>query len=54
MVPFEANSKYVGADYFKDLARCEEGKFIRNQAGIGIVESMENMRGPSFDPDLVN
>lgn len=54
VVPFEANSKYVGADYFKDLARSEEGKFIRNQAGIGIVESMENMRGPSFDPDLVN
>ena len=54
VVPFEANSKYVGADYFKDLARSKEGKFIRNQAGIGIVESMENMRGPSFDPDLVN
>lgn len=54
VVPFEANSKYVGADYFKDLARNEEGSFIRNLEGIGIVESMENMRGPSCDPDLIH
>ena len=54
VVPFEANSKYVGADYFKDLARSEEGSFIRNLEGIGIVESMENMRGPSCDPDLIH
>lgn len=54
VVPFEANIKYVGADYFKDLARTEQGIFKRNQTGIGIVNSMENMRGPNFDPDLVN
>lgn len=54
VVPFEANSKYVGADYFKDLARTEEGIFKRNQTEIGIVESMESMRGSNFDPDLVH
>jgi hypothetical protein len=54
VVPFEANSKYVGADYFKDLARSEEGLFIRNLEGTGIVESMENMRGPSCNPDLIH
>jgi hypothetical protein len=54
VVPFEANSKYVGADYFKDLALSEEGLYIRNQEGIGIVESMDNMRGPAFEVDLVH
>lgn len=54
VVPFEANSNYIGADYFKDLARSEEGQFTRNLEGIGIVESMDNMRGPAFNADLVH
>ena len=53
VVPFEANSKYVGADYFKDLARTKEGYFKRNSPGIGIVKSMDSMRGPGFDPGVV-
>lgn len=54
VVPFEANSKYVGTDYFKDLARTREGSFKRNSPGIGIVESMDNMRGPEFNPGRVH
>jgi len=54
VVPFEANSKYVGADYFKDLARTKEGYFKRNAPGIGIVETMDNMRGPVFNPGEVH
>ena len=54
VVPLEANSKYIGANFFEELARTEQGEFKRNQPGIGIVESMENMRGPQFDPDLVD
>jgi len=54
VVPFEANSKYVGADYFKDLARSSDGVFKRNPVGIGIVDSLDNMCGPDFDPDLVS
>ena len=54
VVPFEANSRYIGADYFKDLARTEAGQFKRNAPGVGIVEAMETMRGPNFDPDLVD
>ena len=53
VVPFEARSRYVGADYFKDLARARDGTFKRNAPGAGIVESMEHMRGPHFDPDQV-
>ena len=54
VVPFEANSNYIGADYFQDLARTEEGAFKRNAPGAGIVETMETMRGPNFDPDQVD
>jgi uncharacterized membrane protein len=54
VVPFEANSNYVGVDYFKDLARSEEGIFIRNSQGVGIVESMDNMHGPAFEAELVH
>jgi hypothetical protein len=53
VVPFEASSRYVGADYFKDLARAGDGTFKRNAPGAGIVDSMESMRGPHFDPDPV-
>jgi uncharacterized membrane protein len=54
VVPFEANSKYVGSEYFKDLARSEEGTFVRNLQGVGIVDSMDNMRGPEFEAELVH
>ena len=54
VVPFEANSKSVGADYFAELARAEDGSFKRNHPGIGIVETMESMRGPTCDPDKVD
>jgi len=54
VVPFEANSNYIGADYFQELARTEEGAFKRNAPGAGIVETMETMRGPQFDPDRVD
>jgi xanthosine utilization system XapX-like protein len=53
VVPFESNSNYIGADYFKNLAREEGGAFKRNAEGIGIVESLEILRGPHFDPDRV-
>lgn len=54
VVPFEANSKYIGSNYFQDLARTEGGGFKRNAPGIGIVETMETMRGPHFNPDEVH
>ena len=54
VVPFEANSNYIGSDYFQDLARTEAGAFKRNAPGAGIVQTMETMRGPNFDPDKID
>jgi hypothetical protein len=54
VVPFEANSKYVGVDYMRDLARATDGSFRRNLPGIGLVENVEVLRGPHFDPGRVD
>jgi hypothetical protein len=54
VVPFEAHTGYIGAGYMESLARESDGTFKRNKPGIGIVETMEALRGPHFDPALVN
>ncbi len=54
VVPFEAHSGYIGADYFKDLARSSDGSFRRDAPDIGIVASMADLRGPYFDPNDVD
>jgi hypothetical protein len=53
VVPFEARTKYIGAEYMANLARDSEGSFKRNQPNIGIVESFDSLRGPTFDPARV-
>lgn len=54
VVPFEAHTGYVGADYAQDLATTSKGHFRRNRPGIGILEDMESLRGPNFDPDRLH
>ncbi len=54
VVPFEAHTKYIGADYAQTLARDSDGAFKRNQPDIGIVESLDTLHGPNFDPAHLN
>ncbi len=54
VVPFEARTKYVGADYVEQLAAVRGGTFRRNPPDVGILESLDALRGPSFDPALVH
>ncbi|HEY7620337.1 MAG TPA: hypothetical protein VH834_11220 [Solirubrobacteraceae bacterium] len=54
VVPFEARSKYVGADYVEQLAKLRGGTFRRNPPDIGILASLDNLQGPSFDPARVH
>ncbi len=54
VVPFEARSKYVGADYVQQLAELEGGTFARNPPDVGILESLDALSGPTFDPAQVN
>jgi len=54
VVPFEARSKYVGADYVQQLAQLRGGTFRRNPPDVGILASLDALDGPDFDARLVN
>jgi hypothetical protein len=54
VAPYEAHTKHIGAEFMQTLARESDGTFKRNKPGIGIVETMNALRGPTFDPDRVD
>jgi hypothetical protein len=54
VVPFEARSRYVGADYVEQLAEVRGGSFRRNPPDVGILASLDALRGPTFDPGRVH
>ena len=54
VVPFEARSRYVGADYVEQLAKVRGGTFRRNPPDVGILASLDSLGGPSFDPGRVH
>ncbi len=54
VVPFEARTKYVGADYVEQLAALRGGTFRRNLPDIGILASLDALAGPTFDPARVH
>jgi hypothetical protein len=54
VVPFEARSRYVGADYVEQLAKLRGGTFRRNPPDVGILASLDSLDGPSFDAGRVH
>src|SRR3954462_14657407 len=54
VVPFEARSRYVGADYVEQLAHVRGGTFRRNPPDVGILASLDALAGPTFDPARVH
>ena len=54
VVPFEARSRYVGADYVEQLAHVRGGTFRRNPPDVGILASLDSLEGPEFAPNLVH
>jgi hypothetical protein len=54
VVPFEARSRYVGADYVEQLARVRGGSYRRNPPDVGILASLDSLDGPSFDAGRVH
>jgi hypothetical protein len=54
VVPFEARSRYVGADYVEQLARVRGGTFRRNPPDVGILASLDSLEGPTFDASRVH
>jgi hypothetical protein len=54
VVPFEARSRYVGADYVEQLAKLRGGTFRRNPPDVGILASLDSLDGPTFDAARVH
>ena len=54
VVPFEARSRYVGADYVEQLAQVRGGTFRRNPPDVGILASLDGLNGPTFDAGRVH
>ena len=54
VVPFEARTRYVGADYVEQLAHVRGGTFRRNPPDVGIIASLDSLAGPAFAPDRVH
>ena len=54
VVPFEARSRYVGADYVEQLAEVKGGTFRRNPPDVGILASLDSLDGPDFDASRVH
>jgi hypothetical protein len=54
VVPFEARTRYVGADYVEQLAKLRGGTFRRNPPDVGILASLDGLDGPEFDAGRVH
>jgi hypothetical protein len=54
VVPFAEVTGHVGVDYLRRYAGTIGGSFARNPLDIGIIESLDQLRGPWFDPTPVH
>jgi hypothetical protein len=50
VVPLASQTSYVGTDYVRSLAGILGGVYSPDVADIGIVASLDELAGPSFDP----
>jgi hypothetical protein len=50
VVPLASQTRYVGTDYVRSLAAVLGGAYSPDVADIGIVASLDELAGPSFDP----
>jgi hypothetical protein len=54
VVPLEARTRYVGTGYVRELAKVMGGTYVEDAADVGIVASLDRLRGPDFDPAHVD
>jgi hypothetical protein len=50
VVPLASQTRYVGTDYVRSLAQVLGGTYTPDVKDIGIVASLDQLGGPSFDP----
>jgi hypothetical protein len=54
VVPLEARTRYVGTGYVRDLAEVLGGDYRADAADVGIIASLDELAGPTFDPTEVD
>jgi len=54
VVPLESRSRYVGTGYVRQLADVLGGTYTADAADVGIVDSLDSLAGPEFDPARVD
>jgi hypothetical protein len=50
VVPLASQTRYVGTGYVRSLAQVLGGEYTPDVEDIGIVASLDDLAGPSFDP----
>ena len=50
VVPLASPTRYVGTGYVRSLAQVLGGRYTSDVEDIGIVASLDELAGPSFDP----
>jgi hypothetical protein len=54
VVPYASRTRYVGTGYVARLASTLGGRYTADAPDIGIVASLDELRGPDFDPAQVD
>jgi hypothetical protein len=54
VVPIESKTHKVGADFVRDLATKTGGDFVEDPPDIGLLNDFSVLKGPEFDPALVD
>jgi hypothetical protein len=54
VVPLASQTRYVGTSYVRSLAQVLGGRYTPDAPDVGIVASLDELAGPSFDPAAVD
>jgi hypothetical protein len=54
VVPLASRTRYVGTGYVRSLAEVLGGKYTPDAEDVGIVASLDELAGPSFDPAAID
>ena len=50
VVPLPARSRYVGTGYVRELAEVLAGRYVPDAQDTGIIDTLDRLAGPQFDP----
>jgi hypothetical protein len=54
VLPLAAHSRYIGMAYVERLAERLGRAYVRDTRDVGIIDSLDDLEGPNFEPALVH